>query len=151
MDTEDGKVENVNEIANMLTDDLKSKVSVEKEFEDVKDFIQRKKINLKCDLIEDTDFIKNVELKEIKTALKKMKSYAAPGISGCNKSFFNFLLLMVPNIFCKAIQIYIEKGANSKIFEWIKMRKIIFFHKTIKIHFSRKILDQFLCLKRSIR
>ena len=71
MDTEDGKVENVNEIANMLTDDLKSKVSVEKEFEDVKDFIQRKNLNLKCDLIEDTDFIKNVELKEIKTALKK--------------------------------------------------------------------------------
>ena len=56
--TEDGKVENVNGIANTLTDDLKSKVSVEKEFEDVKDFIQRKKINLKCDLIEDTNFIK---------------------------------------------------------------------------------------------
>ena len=138
MDTEDGKVENVNEIANMLTDDLKSKVSVEKEFEDVKDFIQRKKLNLKCDLIEDTDFIKNVELKKIKTALKKMKSYAAPGISGCNKSFFNFLLLIVPNIFCKAIQIYIEKGANSKIFEWIKMRKIIFFHKNNKDTFFTK-------------
>ena len=62
MDTEDGKVENVNEIANMLTDDLKSKVSVEKEFEDVKDFIQRKKLNLKCDLIEDTDFIKKCRI-----------------------------------------------------------------------------------------
>ena len=36
--TEDGKVENVNGIANTLTDDLKSKVSVEKEFKDVKEF-----------------------------------------------------------------------------------------------------------------
>ena len=43
LDTEDGKVENVNEIASMLTDDLKSKASLEKEFEDVKAFIQRKK------------------------------------------------------------------------------------------------------------
>ena len=46
------------------TDELKSKVSVEKEFEDVKDV--KEKLNLKCDLIKDTDFIKNVELKEIK-------------------------------------------------------------------------------------
>ena len=59
----------------MLTYDLKSKVFVEKEFKDVKDFIQRKKLNLKCDLIEDTDFIKNVELKEIKTALKKNEKF----------------------------------------------------------------------------
>ena len=43
LDTEDEKVENVNEIANMLTDDLKSKVSVEKELEDVKDVFQKKK------------------------------------------------------------------------------------------------------------
>ena len=47
LDTEDEKVENVNEIANTFTDDLK-KVSVEKEFEDVKDF---KNLNLKCDLM----------------------------------------------------------------------------------------------------
>ena len=68
MDTEDRKVENVNEIAKMLTDDLNSKVS-----EDVKDFIKRKKLNLKCDLNEDADFIKNVEVKEIKSALKNEK------------------------------------------------------------------------------
>ena len=35
LDTKDGKVKNINEIANMLTDDLKSKICVEKEFKDV--------------------------------------------------------------------------------------------------------------------
>ena len=33
--TKDGKVKNINEIVNMLTDDLKSKICVEKEFKDV--------------------------------------------------------------------------------------------------------------------
>ena len=42
LDTEDGKVENVNVIANMLTDDLKSKVSAEKEFKDLKILFQEK-------------------------------------------------------------------------------------------------------------
>ena len=62
--------------------------------------------------------------------------YAALGISGCNKSFFSSLLLT--NIFCKAIKNYIEKGANAKSFEQIKMRKIIFFHKNNKDTFFTK-------------
>ena len=138
IDSINGKIENDNEISRILTNDLKSKVSIEKSFTDIKEFVLRKNVNLKCEFIEELDFVKNVEIKEVKEALKKMKSHAAPGISGCNKSFFNFLLLVVPNIFCKAIQIYIDKGAKAKQFEWLKLRKIIFFHKNNKESFFAK-------------
>ena len=66
--------------------DLKSKVSVEKEFENGTDFFQRKNSNLKCDLIEDAEFIKYVE----KGCTKKITNAA-----GCNKRFFSFLALTV--------------------------------------------------------
>ena len=42
----------------------------------------------------------------------------------------------MPYIFCKAIQIYIDKGAKHKHLEWLKLRKIIFFtQKKQKIYF----------------
>lgn len=69
LDTEYGYIENVN--------DLKLNISIEKEFNEVKEFIQGKNLNLKCDFINYADFIKNLELKEIKNALKKEKSCSA--------------------------------------------------------------------------
>ena len=43
LDTEYGYIENVN--------DLKLNISIEKEFNEVKEFIQGKNLNLKCDFI----------------------------------------------------------------------------------------------------
>lgn len=83
--------------------------------------MNRKNINLKCEFIEELDFVKNVEVNEIKEACKRMKNHAA---SGCNKSFFSFLLPVLSNIFCKAVQIYIKKRSQIKQFEWL------FLHKT---------------------
>ena len=88
LDTEYGYIENVN--------DLKLNISIEKEFNEVKEFIQGKNLNLKCDFINYADFIKNMELKEIKNALKK-KSLAAPGME--QKLLYSFLLLTVQTSF----------------------------------------------------
>ena len=95
----------------ILTNYLTSKVSIEKSFTNIKEFVFRKNVNLKCKFIEELDFVKNVEINEIKKASKR--TLQCPGISGCNKSLFDFLLLVVPNIYCKAIQINIDKGAKA--------------------------------------
>ena len=82
-----------------------------------------------------------MEVNEIKEACKRMKNHAA---SGCNKSFFSFLLPVLSNIFCKAVQIYIKKGAKAKQFEWLKLRKTIFLHKNNReTFFLLKTLDLF--------
>ena len=104
--------------------DLKSKVSVEKEFENGTDFFQRKNSNLKCDLIEDAEFIKYVE----KGCTKKITNAA-----GCNKRFFSFLALTVFVIqFRNTLILKLLSGQNCA--------KKISFTKTTKIHFSQKTL-----------
>ena len=65
IDSINGKIENDNEISRILTNDLKSKVSIEKSFTDIKEFVLRKNVNLKCEFIEELDFVKNVEIKEV--------------------------------------------------------------------------------------
>ena len=48
------------------------------------------------------------------------------------KLFYEFLLFTIPTIFTKAVNCYINFGANSDIFAWIKLRKVIFIHKNNK-------------------
>ena len=78
-----------------------------------------------------------MEVNEIKEACKRMKNHAA---SGCNKSFFSFLLPVVPNIFFVKLFKYIlkkeQKLSNSN---GLNYAKPFSFTKIIEKHFFIKL------------
>ena len=66
---------------------------------------------------------------EIMRVLKNMQNESTPGPSGTTKSFFLWLISMIPNLFAKGLNEYLNHHTENKAFEWIKKRKIVFIPK----------------------
>ena len=55
-----------------------------------------------------------------------------PGPSGTTKSFFLWLISMIPNLFAKGLNEYLNHHTENKAHEWIKKRKIVFISKPVR-------------------
>jgi hypothetical protein len=132
LDVSNGTTEDSKIISETLTQAFKENVATKRSYGNISDFISENDIDVKVDRARTQSFINPITRKEISDSLKKMQRISSPGISGTTKSFYEFLLFTIPTIFTKAVNCYINFGANSDIFAWIKLRKVIFIHKNNK-------------------
>ena len=72
---------------------------------------------------------KEFSIEEITRVLKNMQNESTPGPSGTTKSFFLWLISMIPNLFTKGLNEYLNHHTENSAFEWIKKRKIVFIPK----------------------
>ena len=72
---------------------------------------------------------RDFSIDEITRVIKNMQNESTPGPSGTTKSFFLWLISMIPNLFAKGLNEYLNHHTESKSHEWIKKRKIVFIPK----------------------
>ena len=58
-----------------------------------------------------------------------MQNESTPGPSGTTKSFDLWLISMIPNLFAKGLNEYLNHHTEYKAHEWIKKHKIVFIPK----------------------
>ena len=78
---------------------------------------------------EESEEANRFSIDEITRVLKNMQNESTTGPSGTTKSFFLWLISMIPNLFAKGLNEYLNHHTENKAHEWIKKRKIIFIPK----------------------
>ena len=89
----------------------------------LKSLFKEKKLNLKCDLIENADFIKNVELNEIKSALKKWKVMQHQAFQDVTKAFLISFYWLYQTSFAKQFRFTLKKELILKFSSGLKCAK----------------------------
>ena len=62
-------------------------------------------------------------------AFKNMQSKATPGPLGTTKIFFLWLISMIPNLFTKGLNEYLNHHTDNKAYKWVKKQKIVLIPK----------------------
>lgn len=63
---------------------------------------------------------RDFSIEEITKAFKNMQSEATTGPSGTIRSFFLWLISMIPNLFTKGLDEYLNHFTDDEAYEWIK-------------------------------
>ena len=130
---ENGEVSMENKcIAETLTNHYKNCVENKKQLNNLDLYLEKHSIDLNLNMPELKLLDQKISEKEILSSIKKLKPGAATGISGQSRSFLMLIFQFIPKIFAKAINIYVNKGAEHKNFAWLKLRKVIFVKKANK-------------------
>ena len=72
---------------------------------------------------------RQITLEEIKEALGSMQSESTPGLTGTTRSFFLWMITIIPRTFTEGYNDFIAHHTNNPAFQWVKKRKIVFIPK----------------------